>query len=459
MKNRTVGFLLALLSCVPLLLFHATKSDLLLDTDTSFLISKLNQYNNPWRWFTHDWPLENHFFRPISTLFFEFDNRVHPGSNPGFGLTNALICCLASLALYWFLCEVKRSIPVAVAGTWLFVCWTLGGWFFGTGWITLIIYVPWVLSLVILVRMIAERKFLWSSIGVAFAGFFVWWQLPYNQPDMSFRTLYWLPGRTATSMAIFALVALASYVRFERLGAASRPEREPTPLDPPATRSSNQRSEPYNAWGWFGLSAVATAIALGAYEQAVMIPTLIFILGVWLRVSGYQTRFAYQIIFWGLVVAYAVYRVQIISVAPSNYQKQQFRHGAGLYIDIFNYAIPGLFGMITALSTLATSVLVIMNDVFWGAVGSFIANVSTWVTIRKTFIKPAIALSLAVFAYLPMAFLKQFGHYHYLPAAMMTLFVICLFESYWPRLIGAVSPGAIQAPKRETRAPGSLPKV
>ncbi|MEI8282571.1 MAG: hypothetical protein WCG75_09225, partial [Armatimonadota bacterium] len=306
MKNRTVGFLLALLSCVPLLLFHATKSDLLHDTDTSFLISKLNQYNNPWRWFTHDWPLENHFFRPISTLFFEFDNRVHPGSNSGFGLTNALICCLASMALYWFLCEVKRSIPVAVVGTWLFVSWTLGGWFFGTGWIACIVYVPWVLSVVILGRMIAERKFLWSSIGVAFAGFFVWWQLPYNQPDLSFRTMYWLPGRTATTMAIFALVALASYVRFERLGAASRPEREPTPLDPPETRSSNQRAEPYNAWGWFGLSVVATALALGAYEQAVMIPTLIFILGVWLRVSGYQTRFAYQIIFWGLVVAYAV---------------------------------------------------------------------------------------------------------------------------------------------------------
>ncbi|MEI8283218.1 MAG: hypothetical protein WCG75_12495, partial [Armatimonadota bacterium] len=143
----------------------------------------------------------------------------------------------------------------------------------------------------------------------------------------------------------------------------------------------------------------------------------------------------------------------------SSYQKQQFRHGPGLYIDVFNYIIPGLFGMITALSTLATSVLVVMNDVFWGAVGTFVANVSAWATIRKSFLKPAIALSLAVFAYLPMAFLKQFGHYHYLPAAMMTLFLICLFENYWPRFIGAVSPGAIQAPKRETRAPGSLPRV
>jgi hypothetical protein len=58
-----------------------------------------------------------------------------------------------------------------------------------------------------------------------------------------------------------------------------------------------------------------------------------------------------------------------------------------------------------------------------------------------------------------MAFLKQFGHYHYLPAAMLTLFVISLFEAYWPKLISAVSPQAIQAPKRLDRAPGSLPRL
>ena len=307
--------------------------------------------------------------------------------------------------------------------------------------------------------MVADRRFRWDSLITAVAGGFVWNQITPNLSDMSNRTMYWLPGRTATSMTIFALVALASYVRFERLGAASLPQRDAGPLDPPATRSNIQRAEPYNAWGWLILSAVASVIALGAYEQAVMIPTLIFMLGVWLRVSGYQTRFAFQTLFWALLVGYLIYRVQIIPVQPSGYQKQQFRTGAGFQIDILNYVLPGYFGLTAALSTLAVSFLSVLNESFWSAIGSFASNVSAWFSIRKAFLKPALALALALFAYLPMAFLKQFGHYHYLPAAILTLFVISLFESYWPKLISAVSPQAIQAPKRLDRAPGSLPRL
>lgn len=459
MKNRTVGFLLALLACVPLLLLRATGQALLQDTDTAVLLAKLNEVNSPLRWFTHDWPLENHFYRPISTLFFEFDNRVHPGSGSGFGFTNAFICCLATLALYWFLCEVKRSIPVAVAGTWLFASWTLGGWFFGTWHYVIVAWLPLVLLLVILWRMNANKKFSWPSLFVGAGGFYVWGRLIETQANLSAHTMYWLPGRTATSMTIFALVALASYVRFERLGAESLPAKEPGPLDPPATRSSTQRGETTNQWGWFILSGLATAVALGAYEQAVMIPTLIFILGVWLRASGYRTRFGLQIAFWGILIAYIVYRVQIIPVAPSGYQKQQFRHGPGLWIDIVSYLLPGIFGLTSAFTSLSVSFLVMMNEAFWASIGGFVSNVSTWVSIRKAFLKPLIALSLALFAYLPMAFLKQFGHYHYFPAAMLTLFVIALFEAYWPRLISAVSPQAIQAPKRLDRAPGSLPRL
>ena len=459
MKNRTVGFLLALLACVPILIFRATGNALLGDTDTAFLISKLNQYQNPWRWFTHDWPLENHFYRPISTLTFEFDNRFHPGSGDGFGLTNALICVLATLALYWFLCEVKRSIPVALVGTWLFATWTLGGHFLGTVIPYIVSVIPWLFLVIILWRMNSERKFKWELLWVAIGGFFVWNRIVDVQPDMSPRSMYWLPGRTATSMTIFALIALASYVRFERLGALVRPEKEAGATDPPATRSSNQRGEPQNHWGWFLVSCAATAMALATYEQAVMIPSLIFILGVWLWVHGLQTRFSFQIFFWAILVAYLVYRVQIIPVQPSGYQKQQFRHGSGLWIDIFNYICPGLFGLFAAWNAITTGFLALLTDSVWTPLAYFSANVSAWVSIRKTWLKPTITLSLALFSYLPMAFLKQFGHYHYFPEALLTLFVITLFEAYWPRLVAAISPQAIQAPRRIERAPGSLPRL
>lgn len=459
MKNRTVGFLLALLACVPLLIFHATGDTLLKDSDTNFLIFKLNEYNNPWRWFINDWPLENHFYRPISTLFFEYDNRMHPGNNGAFGLTNALICSLAVLALYWFLCEVKRSIPVALVGTYLFASWTLGGWFLGSGYQTIVSILPWIALVAILGRMIAAKKWNWASLIVGLGGFYVWNQLICQQSYMAQHTMYWLPGRTATSMAIFALVALASYMRFERLGAPMSAALEVSATDLPATRSSSQNSEPKNVWGWFVLSLLSTAIALGAYEQAVMIPAMIFILGVWLRVNRQQTRFSFQILFWAVLVAYIVYRVQIIPVQPSGYQKQQFRNGPGLWIDIFNYILPGVFGIYASFNALSSGALVLMTESFWPPLASFFTNVSAWVSLGKKAIwKPAIALSLALFAYLPMAFLKQFGHYHFFPAAMMTLFVISLFEAYWPKLVRAVSPSALQAPKRVERAPGSLPK-
>lgn len=458
-KSRTIGLLLVCLVCLPLLVLHANGGDLLKDSDTAFLIMKLNQYHDPIRWFFHDWPLENHFYRPISTLFFEFDNHFFPGNGSAFGFTNAAICALATFALYWFLVELKRSIPIAVFGAWLFSFWTLGGWFLGFWLPDVISYLPWLGLIAITIRTLISKQFSWSSLLVALAGFFVWNQLTFIQPKLSAQTLYWLPGRTATSMTIFVLIALASYVRFERLGAANRPAPQSSPLDPPATRTSNQDPEPKNVWGWFALSLVSTALAMAAYEQAVMVPAMIFFAGAWLRVSGKQTRFGLQVFFWGILVAYIVYRVQIIPPTASGYQKQQFRMGEGLWLDILNYIYPGFLGLRVSLGSAASGLLILMTDSFWGPFGSFVSNTSTWIAIRKSWKKPAIALALAVFAYLPMAFLKQFGHYHYLPAAMLTLYVISLFEAYWPALVRAVSPPALQAPARMDRAPGSLPQA
>ncbi|MBI1333184.1 MAG: hypothetical protein GC165_09920 [Armatimonadetes bacterium] len=459
MKNKAIGLFLAMLACVPIFVFRAVGNALLTDSDTAVLLKKITEVNNPWRWFTHDWPLENHFYRPISTLVFEIDNRLHPGNGDAFGLTNAIICAICTVLLYWLLIELKRSIPVAVAGTWLFASWSLGNWFFGDWWLTVVSWIPVILFLVILGRMRSNKKFSWQGLAVGLAGFFVWSRLASWQLNLSSHTLLWLPGRTATTMTIFALVSLASYARFERLGAPYRTPPQPTPLDPPATRTSTQDGEPRNVWGWFILSCVSCALALMTYEQAVMIPTVIFMLGIWFRLNGRQTRFAFQILFWGLVVAYCVYRVQIIPVQPSGYQKQQFRNGPGLWIDTSNYLCPGIFAIMAAIYSLASGPLILLTSSFWGPIIGFISNITAWLAIRKRFLKPLVALLASYFAYLPMVFLKQFGHYHYFPATLMVLFVITLFEAYWPELVTAVSPRAIQAPPRSDRAPGSLPRL
>jgi hypothetical protein len=458
-KNRAFAILLMLLACVPVLLQRATSNELLKDSDTNFLIYKMNEYNNPLRWFTHDWPLENHFYRPISTLVFEADNRLHPGSGAAFGLTNALTCAICILLTGWFVTEMKRSLTAGVVASWISMVWILNSWFFGRTWIDLVIYVPYLLFALIILRMISDKKFNWVSLATAVGGFFVWYTLLSSHAKLSSDTMNWIPGRTATVMTIFTMLALASYVRFERLGAASAALATSTALDEPATRSSTQSDEPRNRWGWFVLSAVATAFALLSYEQAVMLPFVIFFVGVWLRSQGTQTRFALQTVFWMLLIGYVIVRLQFVPLGASKYQSQQFRHGPGLWIDILNYVFPNLLGLRESWIAITTGFIMVISTSFWAPLFMFASNVAAWITVRKDVMKCVLPLAMATLAFLPMAFLNQFGHYHFWPAMLLTLFVIGLFESYWKMLIIAMSPQAFQAPQRLDRAPGSLPRL
>jgi hypothetical protein len=63
-------------------------------------------------------------------------------------------------------------------------------------------------------------------------------------------------------------------------------------------------------------------------------------------------------------------------------------------------------------------------------------------------------LSLA--AFLPMAWLKPFGHYHYLPSALRAPFVVLMFVAVFRLVASAVSLPELRAPERRGPAPGSL---
>lgn len=101
------------------MLARPRSNNLLLDTDTAYLLKKLTEVNNPWHWFTHDWPLGNHFYRPISTILFEFDHRLHQSSGEGFGLTQGMICCLATLSLAWLVTEFTKSLGQGIVAAWI----------------------------------------------------------------------------------------------------------------------------------------------------------------------------------------------------------------------------------------------------------------------------------------------------------------------------------------------------
>jgi hypothetical protein len=81
--------------------------------------------------------------------------------------------------------------------------------------------------------------------------------------------------------------------------------------------------------------------------------------------------------------------------------------------------------------------------------------ISIW-TERERWLGLA-ALLMAFFSYLPMAWLKYFGHYVYWPSAMWALFVVVMGIVVMRQVGRAFAPASIQAPGRVNPAPGSLP--
>jgi hypothetical protein len=451
MKRWGLVWIVAILSCIPILLNRASSPELLADTDTAFLLRIINERDNPLSWFTGDWPLLNHFYRPISTLAFEFDNAVHPNDPAGFGLTNALLCVACIMLVCWVWRELTDSIPLTLGATALFGLWH---------WNNLV----WVAPVLF-----------WASLMIGFFGLFrhgfkVWFWLPavaalnylaYEADGLQplyFRMIAWLPGRTASVMTVFCLFAIAGYARYERLSATRLPV-EPTSMDEPAgTRSSVLSTQTAKApWSWAVLSVLACALALGSYEQAVMLPAALVGVAVSLRLRRYRVRWGWQVAFWGLLVLYFVARKVFLPEGTSGYQLQQFRSGPGVWFSILAYVAPSLSSLFALYKSLDLGFALLYTTQVYSTIWNAYMDVSAFLAARRHWVLALTGFALSVLAYLPMAWLNQFDHYHYWPMAMRSLFVVVLAWGVWELCVTAVSPPATQAPPRPAPAPGSLP--
>ncbi|MER3495458.1 MAG: hypothetical protein C4320_00665 [Armatimonadota bacterium] len=204
------------------LLHRASGPGLLRDSDTLGLIQGITERHAPLSWFLGDWPLGNHFYRPLPTLLFELDHFLYGSNSAGFGFTNALLAALGVLALLFFASQVLRPLP-ALAATWLFAFWTVGQSFGPSGIVTGV-------ALGAILAGIWRRRF-----GFALAlGTAIW---AFGDEiggiiGLENGIVGWLPGRTASTCTLFALLALACYARSLL---ASHPRLiEIGPLDPPA---------------------------------------------------------------------------------------------------------------------------------------------------------------------------------------------------------------------------------
>lgn len=441
--------------CLPLLWFRATSPNLLKDSDTAVLLQALRERNAPFSWFGSDWPLQNHFYRPVSTLFFELDQRLFGAQPAGYAWTNLLLVAGCVFALFWLLRELTDRVGVAVAGSAVFALWNTDlpqkhPWFHGVALAT------------VLLALLPGRS-LKSALVAASLGYLAADEWHHFQ-NLAASMLQWLPSRTASGMTLFGILGLAAFARSIRLG-VERTKPAPSPLDPPATKGTLQQAAPDpKASRWLWAATAAFLLAFGCYEQAVMLPGLALAVFFAFRASGYKPKLTGPAVAFVVLLAYLAVRTAVLGTAVSGYQTQQYRHGVDVYISIADYLFPpvrpghlvvstwlGLesFLVPTTWHTLALTVsCLVATVVIW----------TGWRERRPAAILAALGWAASGIAFLPMAWLKHFDHYHFFPMAFRAVFVVGLFWLFGQQCVTAASRPPRQAPPRRDPAPGSLPR-
>lgn len=451
MKKAWAWILLPIWPGLLIFLRRARDPGIFTDTDTAFLLLKLKERGDIWSWFRTDWPLANHFYRPVSTLAFEFDRAVHGTSAAGFGLTQALIAVACVVLATWMVFELSASHAVAGFSGLLFGLWT-------AGFDTTSVAAPacWLLAVVALGGVARGRRKA-ASVTLAFLGLAFFAYDPLLLVDLNFRIVGWLPGRTASVMALFCLAAVACYARYERLGAA-KVASTATSEDLPATRgtASNRPTGACPLWGIAAL--VCTGLALASYEQAVMLPAVLTGCAILFRTSGRKSRWWVAAASWGVLLGYFVVRRAVLPVGQSGYQAQQMRYGPGVFNSLSDYFFPGANG----LSQIATSLEYFPASYLearpWVAWILLLGNIAFLVLVWKSRHRWAWAAAwlMSALSFLPMAWVKMFGHYFFWPMAFHAWAVVVGGQVVWSAFVEAVSPPPLKSPPRTEPAPGSL---
>lgn len=446
-------FAAVLVACLVLYSGKTTSAVLLEDTDTIYILSAIRDADDPLSWFTGDWPLKNHFYRPISTLAFEWDNARFGNDPAGYGGTNSLIAVLCIVLLFWLLRELTDSPWFTGSATLLFWFWHLHTYQFF--WPEKILVVLGFLCLLGIMRggFVKVVPCVLATLGCIYLSK----QIGPVEPFAS-RIIAWLPGRTASVMTVFSLISMASFARYVRL-TARRVSHDPSPDDIPASKTTPAPVTPSPfVHVWVVLALTAMVLALGSYEQAIMLPAALAGVAILFAVNGLRSSWWPHVAFWVLLGSYLVFRSQILPEVNSGYQDQQLRFGPGVWIAIGAYFLPGVYIAVVAARGVVGAILLVTR-VFWDPALIVIANVTTywqsWKS-RKWRWSWLGYLLISGVVYLPMAWLHPFGHYHYWPSALRAPYVIALAAIVLKLIVNAVSLPSLQAPLRHDPAPGSL---
>jgi hypothetical protein len=449
-QSWLVAFAIVLVASLSYFQFLRSSHGQLKDSDTVKILAGIHERKSPLSWFKGDWPLANHFYRPIASLVFEYDEAVHPGSDAGFVATNIVLCFLSTLALFWFLRELLDSPLMATAGTLLFVIWSWNaGYHF-------------------------DKLFFWAGVAICLIGLFrhglrVWLYLPATLvwfwlsaetdgiAQLSFRMLVWIPGRTASTMTVFALISMAAWARYLRLSPSRSTELPPaTPFDQPATKGTSAPVTRAPSLVWPSVSLGALVLALATYEQAVMVAALLGLIAVYYYILGRRVAWGWG---WGFAAAlggYLVLRQSVISHEPSEYWLWQKRTLKTSLIMLQRYLFFPYLPLADLWEKAEFGPLVLLSFQSYNVVLNAASGLSALWEMRRRWLICGFGWLGSTLAYGPMAWFKDFEHYHYWPMAIRTIFVLGLIWVAFDLTVIAAGRPRVQAPRRLSPAPGSL---
>jgi hypothetical protein len=463
MKGGWIWFSAVMAMALSFMLSQIFVEGLLNDSDTAAILAKIAEPHSVAKWFTSDWPLENGFYRPISTLLFELDQAISPNNPAQFLFTNKLLVAIGIVCSYWLGCELFQNRPKGfVVALLMFVWVSVAVWpTLVVGGLAVVAAMGYLLvAILAFIKNGKARPPLVQVLCAIFAvGFLAWLTIP-AIPPLGWRTAYWIPGRTATSMSVFGITCVASFLRYIHQTANPAPEGPIDAYYRPKTRASSVHLGGRFPVGWLALSFATCMAAMMCYEQAVVLPFLILSCLFWLRLRGITPAIWPLFVFFGILGWYIWARNNYLPVSwGTTYQKQQFRAGPGTIGYLLKYIFPSFPSLQSLYYQLTTSLTLLLEGALWAALGHVFSNIALWRGTENRWKVPAVALLLAVIAFAPMAPLSFFAHYHFFPAAFFAVFWVAAFESLSPFLTTAVSLRAVQAPARLHPAPGSLRRL
>ncbi len=405
------------------------------DSDTAVMLDAMRAsggLSGVWRWFVGDWFLENGFYRPITCLSLVLDYTLYGERAWGYRLTNWLLMVATTLGLMFavrtFAHQIGFPLADALASlsalmfslqqtglTALFRGWSDWWFIMGLVLVALIIRFTPLLQVPLAKRGEPNRPcspclqgkpkgagsqkltkaWVWQ---LALAAGAMLWGVHRLMGTEYERLIGWVPSRTAllmTALSIWSLYCLLIGLRSRR-------------------------------WDCLLLAVLLYLLALGAYEQAIMLLPLFWGLIFWQRrAAGGLSLVAGG----GVLLAAALIvglRLTLIPLELSRYQHQQLRSSiSGPLWDYFSELIPPVRDWHYWQVALSEPSLWLFKQP-WDHLVMLLAYAGVLVAFYRHWRLFGSLLLWQAITFLLMTFLHPFEHYHYLPQLGKTTLDVAL---------------------------------